>query len=616
MAALTSHVPRGQNIICISSIDWDFNWQGHQEVMSTLAAQGNRVLFIENTGVRAVRFSDGPRLKRRLLNWWKGTKGFRQERPNLYLYSPLVLPFPHSRLARWVNRTVIVRALHRWSSATHFGRPIIWTFLPTRLVVDLVDRLEPQLVVYYCIADFEQLSSQPGAVARSERMLLDRTDVVFVQGEELRQRCLPHSNIHIFPFGVNISTFTQDVEVAPEMRGLKRPIVGYVGGLHRHVDLELMERVARDVDGTLVVVGPLQVDASRLEQMPNVFFAGPQPHVRVPEFVKGFDVGIIPYALNDYTRTVYPTKMTEYLAIGIPVVTTDLPEIRTFAEDNGNVVDVTSTADAFVEAVRARAAGTRTCAENDRRISIAHEHSWSSRIAQMSAVIDAALDVRERAAERWDVLLTRVYRTARRRTVPAVAAVLAAYVIIFHTPALWIVARPLLVSSAPEPADAIIVFGGGVGESGRADDSSYQDRVEKAIDLYRGGFARSVVFSSGFVYIFKEAEVMKALASSQGVPPADVVLETQASGTRESVLLVRDIAKRYGWRRVLLVSSPYHMRRATLTWRKLAPEIEVVPAPATRSQFYDHDFGASPEQIRGIAKEYVALAYYWVNGWL
>src|SRR6266404_4463458 len=106
---------RGKNILCISSIDWDFNWQGHQEVMSTLAAQGNRVLYVENTGVRAARLSDLPRLRSRLRNWWKSTKGFHQERPNLYVYSPLVLPFPHSRLARWVNRTLLVRNLRQWS---------------------------------------------------------------------------------------------------------------------------------------------------------------------------------------------------------------------------------------------------------------------------------------------------------------------------------------------------------------------------------------------------------------------------------------------------------------------------------------------------------------------
>ena len=74
---------KGHNILCISSIDWGFVWQGHQEIMSTLAANGNKVLFIENTGVRSPRLSDLPRLRQRFTNWRKGTKGFRQERENL-----------------------------------------------------------------------------------------------------------------------------------------------------------------------------------------------------------------------------------------------------------------------------------------------------------------------------------------------------------------------------------------------------------------------------------------------------------------------------------------------------------------------------------------------------
>ena len=606
---------KNANILCISSIDWEFNWQGHQEVMSALAAEGSRVLFVENTGVRAARLSDLPRLKRRLRNWWSGTKGFRQEQPNLYVYSPIVLPFPHSSLARWLNRALLVRSLNRWSRATHFGRPIIWTFLPTRLVVDLIDSLDPRLVVYYCIADFEQLTSQPRALARSERMLLDRTDVVFVQGEELRQRCLPHSNVHVFPFGVNVSIFNQNVAALPEAALLKHPVVGYVGGLHRHVDLDLMERIARETEGTLLLVGPVQIDARRLEQLPNVVFTGPQPHARVPGFVKCFDVGIVPYAQNDYTRTVYPTKMNEYLAMGIPVVTTDLPEIRAFSEANGGVVDVAPSADAFVEAVRA-AVGDPSKADAERRITIARQHSWPSRIAEMSALTDAALKLREANEERWDVRLKRYYRNARRRAARTAVIVCASYLLLFHTPALWLVAQPLLVASPPEPADAIVVFGGGVGESGRANNSSYQDRVRHAVDLYEAGFASEIVFSSGFVYLFREAEVMKALAAAQGVPETSIVLETRAGSTRDNVLFVRDIALAQNWRRVLLVSSSYHMRRATLTWQKLAPDIAVVPTPARESQYYAHGFGASFEQVRGIAQEYAALLYYWANGWI
>src|SRR5437773_8968930 len=108
---MTQMKPSRRDVVCISSIDWDFIWQGHQEIMSTLAAQGHRVLFIENTGVRPPSMRDLPRVRQRLLNWWRSTKGFRQISDNLFVYSPLIVPLPYSRAARWLNRTVLLRSL-------------------------------------------------------------------------------------------------------------------------------------------------------------------------------------------------------------------------------------------------------------------------------------------------------------------------------------------------------------------------------------------------------------------------------------------------------------------------------------------------------------------------
>ena len=108
---------RLHDVLCISSIDWDFIWQGHQEIMSSLAADGRRVLFLENTGVRPLRFRDLPRLRRRLRNWSKGPGGFREERPNLFVLSPIVLPGPYSRIATRINRFLLLRSIRRW----HFG---------------------------------------------------------------------------------------------------------------------------------------------------------------------------------------------------------------------------------------------------------------------------------------------------------------------------------------------------------------------------------------------------------------------------------------------------------------------------------------------------------------
>ena len=116
---------RRHDVLCISSIDWDFIWQGHQEIMATLASQGHRVLFLENTGVRSPGVRDLPRVRQRMRNWWKGTKGFREERPNLFVYSPLLVPLPYSRVARWLNRFLLLRSVRRWMRAIGFFRPVV-----------------------------------------------------------------------------------------------------------------------------------------------------------------------------------------------------------------------------------------------------------------------------------------------------------------------------------------------------------------------------------------------------------------------------------------------------------------------------------------------------------
>ena len=113
-------VPNPDPILCFSSIDWDFIWQGHQEIMSTLARQGHRVLFVENTGVRGPRLRDLGRIRHRYSKWHRSTHGFWQVEENLYVYSPLILPFPYSRWARWINRLLMSSALKRWMVAMDF----------------------------------------------------------------------------------------------------------------------------------------------------------------------------------------------------------------------------------------------------------------------------------------------------------------------------------------------------------------------------------------------------------------------------------------------------------------------------------------------------------------
>jgi uncharacterized SAM-binding protein YcdF (DUF218 family)/glycosyltransferase involved in cell wall biosynthesis len=609
----------GQNVLCISSIDWDFIWQGHQEIMSTLAAAGHRVLFVENTGVRAPKMRDLPRVRQRIRNWWRGTKGFRRERENLFIYSPLIVPLPYSRIAGWINRALIIRALGRWMRATRFGRPLVWTFLPTPLALDLIHWLDPKLTVYYCVDDLASSSPQARRISRSERQLFAEADLVFVTSEKLRERAaLSARAVHIVPSGVSLGRFEEARDETrpppPEMPPLGRPVIGYIGGLHQWVDQNLIAGTAdRLPNASFVLVGPEQSNVAALRRHPNVHLLGLRSHEVVPDYIKAFDVGIVPYKLSDYTEHVYPAKLNEYLIMGIPVVTTDLAEIRRFNRENGDLVRVADGPEAFAQAITSSLSDGGP-ADRRARIEAARRNSWAIRISRMSSLIESALATRA-SGDPWDVTLRRLYRRARRRTVEAVVAAVAVYLLLFQTPVVWWLASPLRMSEPPRTADAIVVFAGGVGESGKAG-GGYQERVKRAVELYHDGWAPHIIFSTGYVYAFQEAEIMKALAVANGVPPSAVVLETQAANTYQNVVYSRAILDGSGWRRVLLVSSPYHMRRAILTWRHVAPEIAVAAAPVPHSQFYDHGRGASLDQIRGLVQEYAAILVYWWRGWV
>ena len=616
-----STTPRagGRDVICLSSIDWDFIWQGHQEIMSRLAASGHRVLFVENTGVRKVRWSDLPRLKQRLRNWRRGTKGFREERPNLFVQSPLVLPFPYFNLARRINRWMLKRSITRWMTAVGAARPVVWTFLPTPLARDVIDSLDPALTIYYCIDDLASSSPEAARIAPSEQELFKSADLVFTTSEKLRARAAQFSDrVHLFPFAVNMGTFekVRDAAAPPpdDIATLPRPIAGYVGGLHQWVDQDLLAAVAeRMPDVTFALVGPPQVDVSRLERVKNIRLFGQRQHGELPGYVKNFDVGLVPYRITEYTSNVYPTKLNEYLIMGIPVVATDLVEIRRFNGEHGDLIRVASAVDDYVAAIRA-SIDKSPAPVVARRIEVARSNSWDRRLEAMSALIDRASEERAASTAGWERRLRAIYDLTRRRALQIVGPIAVALLLVFYTPLVWWIAEPLRLSSPPQAADAIVVFAGGVGESGEAG-AGVPERVGKAIELYRAGFASSIVFSSGYVFTLREAESMKAIAVANGVPADAIVLEETAANTYENVRNTFQIAQSRGWSRVLLVSSPYHMLRATRTWHKVAPAVTVIPAPPAESQFYLHTRGASLAQMRGILHEYVALVVYWLRGW-
>jgi uncharacterized SAM-binding protein YcdF (DUF218 family) len=310
---------------------------------------------------------------------------------------------------------------------------------------------------------------------------------------------------------------------------------------------------------------------------------------------------------------VNPTKLNEYLVLGIPVVATDLPEIRRFNAEHGDVVGIAAAAEAYADAIKAAIASPSPPTVAARRIEVAESNSWERRLEQMSALIESELEAKAVKTAGWEQRIRRLYGAAKTGPAKVVGGLLLAYALVFHSNLIWWLAEPLKISEPARPSDAIVVFAGGVGESGRAG-GGVQERISQAITLYNAGIAPHVIISSGFVFTSREAEQMKTLAVAKGVPADAIILEEAAANTYQNVVLTRDILVANGWRRIALVSSPYHMRRAMLTWRKSAPGIEVTATPPPNSIFYAHERGASLEQIRSLMQEYAGIVYYWWVG--
>ncbi len=177
-------------------------------------------------------------------------------------------------------------------------------------------------------------------------------------------------------------------------------------------------------------------------------------------------------------------------------------------------------------------------------------------------------------------------------------------------------ALPLLVRDPLTRADCILVLGGGVDEYGRPT-SSTAERVWYGVGLYREGFADRLLFSTGAPGGSSESKTMERLAIAWGIPPAAILVEDSSRNTRENLLFCHRIFQEQGWQRVILVSSPYHMRRVALIARECRPGISLLYAPVHPSEF-DHPHGAGHRlrQALAVLHEYGGLAWYWLRGYI
>jgi len=387
---------RPPDIILFSTADWNSRyWTNKQHIATRLAARGHRVLYVETVGLRlpGLNASDAKRIFARLK---RGIAPIAQVRDNLWTLSPLTIPFGHrSPVVTGINTLQLRRRIKSWISTNDVRAPLVWTYHPYML--DALKSIDGSKLIYHCA---DHLGAMPGIDRQSfeiaERNLLNRADIIFTTSHFLQSRCaaIAGSRSHYFGNVADITLFgtgRAKGALPPELESIPRPRLGYVGTLSDFkIDFDLLAKIA-DVrpDWHLVLIGEEregQADESlaKLAKRKNVHLLGWRSYSALPRYMSGFDVALLPQRINDYTRAMFPMKFFEYLAAGLPVVSTRLDAIRDFK----SLYSAASDAGSFVDAIQAQLDnGPAPLPLED---PILEQNSWESRLDRMLEVINSA----------------------------------------------------------------------------------------------------------------------------------------------------------------------------------------------------------------------------------
>ena len=367
-----TNVP-GFDLVCFSHLRWDFVFQRPQHLMSRFS-DATRVFFVEEPV-----FHDG-----------EATIRIEEKRPGLKVCIPHL---PHGADAAALT-PVVAEQVRQMLNAHDCDSYVAWFYTP--MMIDLAAELEPVAVVYDCMDELSAFRGAPPELLGREKRLLEMADLVFTGGQSLYEaKRSRHRSVHAFPSSVDVNHFSRARTISserPEQAEVKHPRVGFAGVIDERFDTELLAGVA-DLrpDMQFVMVGPVvKIGEEDLPRRSNIHYVGMQSYDDLPAFFAGWDVAMMPFALNESTKFISPTKTPEYLAAGLPVISTAITDVVHPYKDLG-LVQIVSTPEEFSAALDTAltedaAARQRTADE------FLAKNSWDKTFNAMLALIESAVD--------------------------------------------------------------------------------------------------------------------------------------------------------------------------------------------------------------------------------
>jgi glycosyltransferase involved in cell wall biosynthesis len=394
-------------VVCFSSQPWDDRmWTNKHHVMSRVAKH-HRVVFVDFRQQSPLRFvsrarRDDPKTPVSLANFWReaAVRRVPEGLEVLDVWTPW-LNFVGSghalrRHNEFQHRVNVVR---RWLAAQGIEDAVLWVYHPG--YGDAVASIPHSLILYDCVDEysaFPEFRNCKAWISERERRLCAVAGVVSCTAPalyETKQSLAPGRTHFVHNVG-DAEHFGKALEpalpVPADVADLPRPVIGFIGAVSDYkLNLDWLLKLSEARPGySIVLIGPTGVadpstDVGKLTRRANVHLLGHRAYEELPGYVKGFDVAVIPYRLNEYTRAVFPIKFFEMLASGRPVVVSPLPAV----EQYWSAVRVADSAEAFVAACDAALADSES--DKQARLALAAQNSWDSRVQKLLGLVEAAL---------------------------------------------------------------------------------------------------------------------------------------------------------------------------------------------------------------------------------
>ena len=347
------------DMLVFCHLRWGFVYQRPQHLISRMA-QGYRVLFVEEP----VPFDEGEE------NSWE----LEKVEENLHVLKPKASGIEG-----------IAQILHSLLSTRHFE--VGWFY--SAWFSPLIGEFRFDKVVYDCMDELSLFKGAAPELIHQEKFLLSEADIVFTGGKSLYEsKSKTHPNVHCFQSSVEREHFEKaldDIEIPEDIREIAGPIVGYFGVVDERIDLELLHQTSLlQPEVNFVMIGPLaKIGEEDLPREKNIHYLGMKSYKILPNYLKAFDVAMMPFALNDATKYISPTKTLEYMAAGIPIISTAIKDV---VRDYSHCIPIIETAEEFSEELD-RILNKQTSALDFEFEKILEKTSWDSTAASMKQLL-------------------------------------------------------------------------------------------------------------------------------------------------------------------------------------------------------------------------------------